>query len=477
MKKGIRATVLCAALILAIAGCGSYAGGARRVSGPEDEGSGTASGPEYDIAEQLKRHAERDVDLPQLSKKSDLQDYLIYAALNNPGLRAAFEEWKAALQKVPQVTALPDPQLTFGYFIQEIETRVGPQEWRAGLMQKFPWFGKLDLKGDMAGKAARAAWERFEARRLKLYHEVKAAYAEYYYLSRAIEITRETRSLVDRLEDVARVKYKTGIATHADVIKAQVELGKLQDRLESLRDLKEPRAAKLNAALGRPAEVPLPWPVDLEHEEVALRQKKLLAELKEQNPQLKALRWNVERAESGVDLAGLRYYPDVTAGLTYIETGSAVMPGVGDSGKDPVLASLSINLPLWWNSYRAGEREARARLRQARRSLDDKANELESELKLAVYGVQDARRKIDLYANTLVPQARQSMKATQTAFQAGDADFLSLLDAERILLEFQLAHQRAVADHLESTAMLEMLVGRQMGREAPQATGDMEDNN
>lgn len=419
----------------------------------------------------------RETDLPELTKKSSLEDYLEYAALNSPALRSAFQEWKAALERIPQVEALPDPRFSLGYLLQEIETRVGPQEWRVGLKQTFPWFGKLDLKGDMAARAAKAAWQRFRAERLHLFHRVKKAYAEYFYLARAIAVTRKHRDLVEYLENVARTQYKTGIVPHSAVIKAQVERGKLEDRLASLRDLKDARAAKLNSALGRRADAPLPWPVTLSQQRVNAKSKKLTARLRQSNPKLKAQRWKVKQAKSAVELAELRYYPDVTAGLSYMGTGSAVMSGVDESGKDPILASLSINLPLWWGAYRAGEREKLSRLRKARKKLEDQTRELEAELELAVYGVEDARRKISLYENTLIPQAQESLEATRASFTAGDADILALLDTERMLLEFRLERERAVADHLQSVAKLEMLVGSRMDGESDQNAGpDKEDN-
>ncbi len=89
-------------------------------------------------------------DLPSLTHTSTLADYLRYAALNNPGLEAAFERWQAELEKVPQVRALPDPILTYAHFIEEVETRVGPQESKLSLLQKFPWFGKRRLRGEAA---------------------------------------------------------------------------------------------------------------------------------------------------------------------------------------------------------------------------------------------------------------------------------------------------------------------------------------
>jgi outer membrane protein TolC len=119
--------------------------------------------------------------LPELDENSGLSDYLAYAALNNPGLEAAFNRFKAALDRVPQVKSLPDPRFTYKYFIEEVETRVGPQRQGFEISQVFPWFGKLDLRGDVAGQAAQAARERYEAVKLKLFFEEKYCYCKREY--------------------------------------------------------------------------------------------------------------------------------------------------------------------------------------------------------------------------------------------------------------------------------------------------------
>ncbi|NIO13694.1 MAG: TolC family protein, partial [Xanthomonadales bacterium] len=153
--------------------------------------------------------------LPSLGQDSTLADYLQYAALNNPGLEAAFHRWQAALEKVPQARALPDPRLTYAHFIEEVETRVGPQESKLGLMQKFPWFGKRRLRGEAAWEAAEAARERYEAEKLKLFFRVKDAYYEYAYLAGAVRVVQQMKSLVRQLEQVARTRYTVGAAPQA----------------------------------------------------------------------------------------------------------------------------------------------------------------------------------------------------------------------------------------------------------------------
>ena len=104
-----------------------------------------------------------DVPLPELGETSTLDDYVLFALLNNPGLRASFDRWKAALERVAPARTLPDPRFTYANYIKEVETRVGPQEHKFGLTQTFPWLGKLDLRGEMALQAAHAEHQREHA--------------------------------------------------------------------------------------------------------------------------------------------------------------------------------------------------------------------------------------------------------------------------------------------------------------------------
>lgn len=410
--------------------------------------------------------------LPLLNEDSSISDYLIYASLNNPGLEAAFNRWKAALQKVPQARSLDDPKFTYAYYIKEVETRAGPQRHRFELSQMFPWFGKLSAKGDIALEGANIEKQRYESERLKLFFEVKNAYYEYYYLSRAITTTEEHKRLITHLESVARTNYSAGTTPYGDLIKAQVELGKLEDRLLTLRDLRDPMVAKLNEALNRPFNHSLPFPKAVHEEKTVFTDDQMVAWLREYNPELKAVDFTIAQEKAAIDLAKKNYFPDLTLGVEYINTNPALepvpnsetgeIPRVKDDGKDPVIAKFAINVPIWYNKYRAGEKEARLRHVAALRERSHRENNLVADLKMELYNFRDAERKIDLYRDTLVPKAKQSFNVIQKAFTAGKTDFLDLVDAERTLLEFQLSYERALADRAQRLARLEELVGREI---------------
>jgi len=435
-----------------------------------------------------------------LPDEPTLDDYLRYAALNNPGLEAAFDRWKAALERIPQARALPDPRFTCRYFIEKVETRVGPQQQAASLSQMFPWFGTLTLAGGIEVEHAAAARQRYEMARLRLVYEVAQAYYEYHYLWRAIAITRENVQLLEYLEKVVRTRYKAAAAGQPDLIRVQVEWGKLRDRLAALQDFRQPLVARLNAALNRPTDEPRPWPRSAPERPMDATDEQVLAWLQQDNPELKALAHEIERRRQAVRLARTEYFPDVTLGVDYTDVGSAwrsrpqpfgspaaqrgavrlaqnmgdaldlynigrsFLPGSApnDSGKDVWMAWLSINVPIWHQKYRAGVREAQQEYVAAARTRTDRQNVLAAEVRMALYNVRDAQRRLRLYQRQLIPLARQSLKVHEAAFRAAKAGSLDLVDAERVLLEFQLAAERARVDRAIQIARLEMLVGRRI---------------
>ncbi|MHC4478132.1 MAG: TolC family protein, partial [Planctomycetota bacterium] len=367
-----------------------------------------------------------------------LQDYLRFAALNNAQLKARFHEWKAAVEQVPQAKSLPDPKFTYGYFIEEVETRVGPQQQRVGLMQVFPWFGKIEARTDAAAASAKAAKKRYEAEKLKLFYQVKELFAEYAYLARAVEIAGQNLDLLRHFEEVARTRYMAAAGTHPDVIRAQVELATLEDVLKSLEELRQPMSAKLNAALNRPSLEVLPWPQQEPFTQMQIAPEQMTAILVKTNPELAELGHNVEAAKYRVELAKKKFWPDIGVGVDWIGTDEAPMSGVRGSGRDPVVLMFSMNLPIWRDNYKAAERQAMAKLRQISHQKVELENRLLAQAQKTLYDLQDSNRKISLYRDSLLPKAEELLQASELAYQGGTVDFLSLIDAQRTLLKFEL---------------------------------------
>ncbi len=391
-----------------------------------------------------------------------LADYIRYAMLNSAELRASFEQWKAALEQVPQAKALDDPKFTYGYFINEVETRVGPQRHKISVMQVFPWFGEIEARADVAAAKAKAARQKYETAKLKLVRQVKDRFYEYAYLAVAIEIAKENLELLTRFEEVARQSYRTATASHPDVIRAQMELAKIEDVLKSLEKLREPTAAKINSILNRPATTALAWPTKEQLVQIHISQQQAINMLVEANPELAGLDWEIEAAKSNVELAKKKFYPDVGVGVDWIQTDSAIMSGTRDSGKDPVMLTFSMNIPLWRDSYSAAEQQAQANLRKTQNEKTDAENKKTAQAIQLLYDIEDSQRKIDLYGLVLIPKAEQLVQASESAYKSGGVDFLSLIDAQRMHLKYRLEYEQAVTNYQKKLAELETLIGKEL---------------
>jgi outer membrane protein TolC len=403
-----------------------------------------------------------------LSEDATFDDYVHYAVRHNPGLESAFYRWRAALERVPQVTTLPDPQLSFGIVIDQVDESSEYNGERYSISQLFPWFGKLKLRGDVSLEEAYAEERRFEAIRLQVIDQVGRAYFEYAYLHQAIAIARENLELLIRLESVDRALYRAGTVNLSDVNRAQVEIGRVEDQVHSLEDILGVAVAELNAALGRSAHEYLPSVPEGSSNQTAINlpdytDEQWMALAKESNPELAATRYDASRQRHAVELARKNYFPDFTIGVEYARDGTYRMAARDGGGSDLLSALVSINLPIWQKKYDAGTDEMIASYAEVNRQIQNRVNSLESELKRALFEYRDSRRKLELYGGTLLPKANQSLAITEAAYRAGDTGFTDLVDAQRVLLEFALAHQRAAADCALAFIRVQTLVGHDMG--------------
>ncbi|MCP3919202.1 MAG: TolC family protein [bacterium] len=396
---------------------------------------------------------------PQLEDTAELAAYLDYGLANSAELRAAFETWLASTERVEQVSTLPEPRFTFGEYVEEVQTRTGPQERRFGISQAFPWPGELGTRARAEDRKAEAAWQRVEAERLRVAAEIEVAFHDYGFLDRELAITRELLELLRGLEPIVQSRIRGG-GGQEDLLRLQVEIGRLEDELASVERRRPAASARLASALnlrGGPRVLPFPTlaepetaPVDTHAAyELALARNPLLHELSEQ----------LAVSREAEDLAGFRRKPSFALSLDVIQTGDARDETVRGSGNDPVVLGLSMSLPVWTSSYAAGEREARHFVRAARARIEAAEVQLLADVESEAFRVDDAARRIGLYRDTLLPRASESLELTLASYRTGGATLLDLIDSERALLEFELSLWRACRDFLQGDARLRALMG------------------
>lgn len=399
---------------------------------------------------------------PDFRDSATLDELLNLAESANPRLRASMDRWKAALEQVGQSNSLPDPKFSYAYFIEPVETRVGAQRQKFGLSQTIPMFGKLGLREDIGVQTANAASAQFEAIRLEMRFLITRIWNDYYYLNRSIVVAEENLNLLTNFENVALAQYAAGKAPHSAIIRAQVELGRLEDRLRTLQDQRGPLSAALNSEINRPEYELIAWPDSIIVMDLELSKEELRVALLNNNPQLASLSFLKDRDAGAARLADKSSLPDLTLGIDYIDTKNAAYGDFPDSGKDAVIAMATINIPLWSGRTGANKSQAAARLSATANEYLQLKNQLLASLERAHFELRDTQRRVELYTYTLIPKARQSLEVTHDAFTTGEADFLDLIDAQRTLLEFELAYERALADHSTKRAQLEQIVGTEL---------------
>ncbi len=390
---------------------------------------------------------------------TELDECLDHALANSAELRAAYERWRAGTERVAQDSALPDPRLSYGEFLEEVQTRTGPQERRFGASQAFPWPGALDARAAVAEKRADAAWHRVEAVRLRVAQEVEIAYHDYAYLGRELVLDAELLELLRGLEPVVQSRVRAG-ASQADLVKLQVEVGRLEDELASLEARRPAASAQLARALhlrGAPRPLPMPAAEEPSVQPVDLAEARSAALAR--NPRLHELTQALAAEQEAEKVAGYRRRPSFDVGVDYLQTGDALDPSTPGSGDDPVLLRLGISLPVWTGSYAAAERESRHLARALREELDAEELRLRADLEEQAYRATDAARRIGLYRDSLLPRAQEALELTLASYRSGDASVLDVIDSERALLEFERSYWRACRDYGQGRARLRALTG------------------
>jgi len=394
--------------------------------------------------------------LPALA--ADDLDRLIGEALkNNPDLQAAEARWHLFERKIIPARSLDDPMLSFAFVnyptdsFSDGDTPMTGKDFR--LSQKFPFPGKLMTKGEMAEQ--QALWYKgiYEDLKLQLERKVKDAWYRLYYLDRAVSITEKNIRILDDFISLTETRYQVGTGIQQDVLKAQVERSKLMDQLFTLKQQRETVQADLNSLLNRDTATPVTTPDVVEMTEVDQTLQKLQTISEQQRPLFAAYQAIVERYKAQRKLAKLNYMPDFD-----VWGGYRIREDIRSDpvrGQDFASIGVSINLPIYLDKRDEAVAEADSGIRMALQQYNDFRTRVSFNIHDAFAQMTKDRDLVLLFKTGIVPQADQTFKATLAAYQVGDVDFLSLLDALLKLYRYEMDYYRVLADHERDVARLE----------------------
>lgn len=391
-----------------------------------------------------------------------LDSYLVEAAKNNPGLKSRFSEYLATLEKVPQVGALPNPQVAFGYFIQPVETRVGPQIARISASQMFPWFGTFRAKEDAVTEMAKSKYEMFEEAKSHLFYEVKSTYYSLYFTQKAIDIMLENIIILNTFHKLALIKVESGLASSVDLLRVEMDIADLENQLALLRDNFFVMQTGFNNLLNVDEQRVVITPDSLINTDFNLTRETVLDSIHSGNHQVLQMEFMEASYEKQEIVAKKLGNPNFMLGLDYVvvSKSSNPMTSPSESGKDAmVFPMLSISIPLYRQKYTSMVKEAVLMQESTESGKLDKMNVLETTFEKANRDYKDANRRISLYRGQS-DKAIKSLHILQTAYETEGENFEELLRMERQILKYNLELEKARADKDAAIAFIDYLMGK-----------------
>lgn len=251
---------------------------------------------------------------------STLRGLIRYAVDNNPRIKAARLEWARVIEKYPQATAYDDPVLSFTYAIDEIETRLGPQEQIFKLSQRLPFPGKLSLKGEAVAKEVEIAKTMYESVVRDVIVSVKKSFYELYYIDMALTLTEQNKKVLEHFTKIATTDYSTDATTLNDVVKAQAQYAQASYDLILLEEMRSAEVTRLNTLLNRDPEEEVTGLEGPEMGEPTFTLEDLYRWARE-NEELRMAESRVEKSEIEESLARYAFLPDFHLGLNYSQIG------------------------------------------------------------------------------------------------------------------------------------------------------------
>ena len=392
--------------------------------------------------------------LPIGTQAQNLNDYLIEAAENNPGLKSSYFEFEAALQKTAQVKALPDLLLSFGYFVSPVETRVGPQRAKFSLVQMFPWFGTNGTRADVYEFNAQAKYQEFLDQKNELYYRVKAAYYPIYELKEKIKWQQENLEILETYKRLSTTNFSNGKGAMVDVIRVDIMIDNAATELQLLKDKLRPLEISFNRLLNRAdsLEVFVSEDLDVKGMHYQYNRDSLLTN----NPSLKTIDLKIEGANAMEATASKEGLPSFGVGIDYAIVDKRTDVDIADNGKNVFMPMVTMSLPLFRGKYKASVKEAQLTQSALTQHKADLENRLVSSFEISNYELERTVRLTELY-NVQILKTKQAIDLLYSAYANSGKDFEEILRMEQQLLKYKIAKATASKDYYVEAAKLDYI--------------------
>ena len=386
-------------------------------------------------------------------------DGLIEEALkNNPEIQASQARIKAARLRIPQSGSLPDPMFMFGYQNESFDRytygEMPGSQWMFSATQQFLFPGKRRLKEEMTTRDAESLEDMHDLLKLKTMARVKELYLDLFLAYKNIDLLKDKRDLLDRIESLTLSRYAAGKTMQLDVIMAQTEKYMLLEKEEMTKQKVESLNAMLSSVVGRYKGPALPRPSEPVYQPFPLDISAALDMAMQHSPELKSRNKMIEAANTRLAMAQKEYYPDFALSGGYFYR----------SGEFPDMWSVTatINIPLFFQSkQKPAVMEAKANINQAGRELEATRLMIDAALRDNYSMLRSSERLIDLYQKGLLPKSRQDIEQALTGYSTGRLDAVSIISRLKTLLDYEFLYWSQRVEREKAIARLHAITAGQ----------------
>jgi outer membrane protein TolC len=280
------------------------------------------------------------------------------------------------------------------------------------------------------------------------------------FVRKAIEIAESSKKLLKNIAEIVRTKYSVSSASQQNLLKVELEITNLNEKIEDLKSKESTQLAILNALLLRPVEAEIRTNNFPEIKYRSFTVEDLVDSSKIHRPFLEGIQEAKQKEMLKQSLAKYDYYPNFNLALQYsfrdkIEKTNTPLD-------DFFSVMVGISLPLNYGgkvSSKVEEAESMQKLYDEQYNMSLQV--LRSSFGTSIAKLNSLKERIKLISEGSLIQATENLKTTLTSYQVGQVDFLNVIDAQNSLLKIENDLYRLKTDYLNEIAELEFLTGKE----------------
>lgn len=415
------------------------------------------------------------VNRVEAAPPENLEKLIAAALADNPELKASSARWRMFASKAKQAGSLDDPMLMlkaqnllardpFNFGRDVTSSKV------IGISQQLPFWGKRELREEVASFEAESYRFSVEERKLELARMVKETWYQLYSVDKSLAIIEKNLKIMDDFLTIAEAKYAVGQGAQQDIYKGGLEKSKMLDMQISLRQQRKSLEANLNYLLYRPGSTPVGPIPDVTLPQLPQAADKLQAIALEQRPQVKGLLALASKGKAAHRLARKEFWPDMNVSFELMFRESQGSGMTYDPGYNMFTFGLTFNLPVQWSRRQAMVAESASETTMAMDELNSLKNSIGYAINDSLSQMERRRRLVELYRSGIIPQAEQSLESALIGYRVNKVDFLTLLDGRVNLFNYERELYESQAEYMMALARLEAAVGTDLTAAATEHT-------